>query len=221
MHPGSCSFSVHHTTTHLFEPLNQSEKWAAASEIRWALFFVTWGGLILKGVYWNHLSINLCMWAGLRFGSADELKSPFFFLILQHFYKDSWKNYKWKETETKTSEVSVTASLSLIGGEDMLRVKGQTETRKKTKPNVLKKSLKADLSSALGCRKLTGWGGGGGGLKSWEPITCCLSKHEGGGAKRKLHRCCQSMATSVWLASWAWPMTSAMPCCRHRRWIFL
>lgn len=40
-----------------------------------------------------------------------------------------------------------------------------------------------------------------------------------GGAKH--HRCCQSMATSVWLASWAWPMTSATPCWRHRRSIFL
>lgn len=46
-------------------------------------------------------------------------------------------------------------------------------------------------------------------------------KESGAGSPTANHRCCQSMATSVWLASWAWPMTSAMACCRHRRSIFL
>lgn len=34
------------------------------------------------------------------------------------------------------------------------------------------------------------------------------------------YKCCQSMPTRVWLASWAWPISSVMLCCCHSFWIF-
>lgn len=65
--------------------------------------------------------------------------------------------------------------LSLIGGLTPGEVRGQTETKHPEK----KKSLKADLSSALGCRKLIGSLLKRGRGKCQEPNAGHLSEREG------------------------------------------